>query len=418
MRLPVVILIAVYVLAIAVDLCILADFRWRPGKSRRRLLPFRRFRFSAPWLYIFFSIACLALFTVAVSLPRRDDASLQPVWWMLYIFLTLFAGKIGYLIGSAVGRVPQIWRSRRRDTRMWLGLPLCFLCVFTLVWGALIGRRHIEIKEVSVSSPDLPAAFDGYRIVQFSDAHVDTWGEDTTFVARMVERINALRPDMIVFTGDIVSRRTSEILPFIQVLSRLNAPDGVYSVLGNHDYGDYYDWPSETMHRDNIQWMKRIQTSGLGWKLLDNTSDVIRHGTDSIRIIGVENWGEPPFRQYGDLAKARAGASPEEFVILLSHNPMHWHEVTSRDEEIDLTLSGHTHAMQCQFSLGNLRWSPSQWRYPEWSGLYSARTQGGRLSQLYVNIGSGEVAMPARIGTAFPEITLITLRRGGSPAAP
>lgn len=412
MRLPVPMLLMLYLLPVLIDWYILADLRHsKHRETTEPLFPFRENFSKAPWIYIYTGVACLALLTVAVSLPRREGASLQPVWWLLYIFLTIYVGKLGYILGSLAGRIPQIWRAKRADTRMWLGLPLALLCVFTLVWGAVVGRRHIDVRQVTVESPDIPPTFDGYRIVQFSDTHVDTWGDDTTFVAELVDRINSLNPDLIVFTGDIVSRRTAEIRPFVKPFSRLRATDGIYSILGNHDYGDYYEWPSDKAKQESLDELIHIQ-EGFGWIMLNNASATIRSGSDSIVLIGVENWGEPPFPRYGDLGKATGGSrDPDAFKILLSHNPMHWHSEVRRDNDIDLTLSGHTHAMQCLFSLGDYRFSPAQWRYPEWSGLYSSPAPEGKLSQLYVNIGAGEVAMPSRIGTAFPEITVITLRR-------
>lgn len=417
MRLPVVMLIVLYLVAIAIDYYILCDIRYRGyGKERRKMFPFSKFWKSPQWIWVYLSVGCIALLTVAISLPRRDNSSLQPVMWLLYSFLTIYAGKLGYIIGSAIGRIPRLWRSRRRDTRLWIGLPLAILCVFTLSWGTLVGRRHIEVKEIKIDSPNLPRSFNGYRIVQFSDAHVDTWGTDTTFVSELVAGINALKPDLIVFTGDIVSRRTSELYPFVKIFSRLKAADGVYSVLGNHDYGDYFNWSSEQQKSANIQEMVELQRK-MGWKLLNNNLDTIRRGNEFIVITGVENWGEPPFKQYGDLGKAlpESPDNKDTFILLLSHNPAHWHEIVRRNGDIDLTLSGHTHAMQCQFSIGDRRWSPARWRYPEWSGLYSSELPSGHLSQLYVNIGAGEVAMPSRIGTAFPEITILTLNRVTKP---
>lgn len=415
MRLPLVMLAVSYLLALAIDIYITADLRWHPDAARRPLFPWRNNRLKAPWLSVYCSAAGFLLLTVAVCMPRRGDASLQPVMWLLYIFVTVYAGKLAYVVGSAIGRIPQLWRGHRRDTRMWLGITFAAVAVFSMVWGAVVGRRHIEVKQVSVSSPRLPSQFDGYRIVQFSDTHLDSWGNDTAFASKLVEQINALNADLIVFTGDVVSRQSSELRPFLSVLSRLHALDGVFSVMGNHDYGDYHDWPSEAAHSADIAAMRAMQDS-MGWHLLDNTGIYITHGSDSIRLLGVENWGEPPFRQYGDLDLAMRNcpdSGAETFTILLSHNPMHWHEVVSKSGNIDLTLSGHTHAMQCQFSIGGLRWSPASWRYPEWSGLYSTSASGMvKLSQLYVNIGVGEVAMPSRIGTAFPELTLITLKRG------
>lgn len=413
MRLPHVIIIVLYLLSILMDWYILSDIRYRRNRNEKKpLFPFLENCYKAPWIYIYSTLLCLALLTVAITLPRRGGTSLQPVWWLLYTFLSIYIGKLGYILGSLFGRIPQIWKGKRADTRLWLALPLALLSIFTLTWGATVGRRHIEVKQVTVESPDVPESFDGYRIVQFSDAHVDTWDNDTTFVSELVGRINSLNPDLIVFTGDMVSRRTSEFYPFAKVFSRLKATDGVYSILGNHDYGDYYNWSSDKAKADNLQELINLETD-CGWTMLNNESTTIRSGSDSIVLIGVENWGEPPFSTYGDLTKAMANDKPmaDAFKILLSHNPMHWHNEVSRNSDIDLTLSGHTHAMQCQFSIGSNRFSPSQWKYPEWSGLYSAKTPEGKLSQLYVNIGTGEVAMPSRIGTAFPEITVITLKR-------
>lgn len=414
MRLPVLMLVILYCVAFAIDYYILCDIRDRGrGRHRRPLFPFSFYRTSAPWLWIYFSIACLILLTVAICLPRREASSLQPVLWMLYIFLTIYVGKLGYMIGSLIGRIPRLWHSHRWKTRKWVGIPLAVLFVFTFVWGATIGRRHIDVNEVEITSPLIPSSFNGYRIVQFSDAHVDTWGKDTTLMSEIVEGINAMHPDLIVFTGDIVSRRTSELYPFVSVFSRLKATDGVYSILGNHDYGDYFSWPSEESKKANVKEMISLQRK-MGWHLLNNEADTIRRGDEYIIIAGVENWGEPPFKQYGDLSKALPQGTDykDTFVILLSHNPAHWHEVVRYNRDIDLTLSGHTHAMQCQFSLGNIRWSPSQWRYPEWSGLYSYDSSE-HLSQLYVNIGVGEVGIPSRLGTAFPEVTIFTLKKAG-----
>ena len=417
MRLPVIMLIVLYVVAIAIDYYILCDIRYRGNnKPKREMFPFRDYMFTPSWLWIYFTILCLALLTVAISLPRTEGVSISPIATMLFIFITIYLGKLGYIIGSAIGRVPGLWRGRRRDTRLWLGLSFSFLFVFTLLWGFFVARRHLEVKEVTVNSPILPKNFDGYRIVQFSDLHTDTWGEDTVFISQLVDCINSLHPDMIVFTGDIVSRRTSEIYPFVDILSRLKAPDGVYSILGNHDYGDYFHWPSMTAKQANIDELKEIQHT-MGWKMLNNERDTIRRGNEFFVIAGVENWGEPPFKQYGDLSKALpdSASNKDTFILLLSHNPMHWHESVRYNPGVDMTLSGHTHAMQTQFSIGDMRWSPAKWRYPEWSGLYSHPNGKGHNSLLYVNTGAGEVGMPARIGTAFPEVTLITLKSTPSP---
>ena len=276
-------------------------------------------------------------------------------------------------------------------------------------WGVLFGRRQIEVVPVEITSSRVPEAFDGFTIAQFSDAHVGTWGNDTTFISALVDSINATGADMIVFTGDLVNRRAEEALPFIRILSRLHAPAGVYTVQGNHDYSDYMNWPDSASRLDNRRKLRDLEKRA-GWDLLMNEYRTIRRGSDSIRLIGVENWGEPPFHQYGDLSKAYHNANDNVFKVLLSHNPEHWRLLVSRTTNIDLTLAGHTHAMQITVgSRGKNWWSPAVFRYKLWGGLYPA---GGGIDdpKLYVNVGCGEVGMPFRVG-ATPEITLFTLRR-------
>ena len=203
----------------------------------------------------------------------------------------------------------------------------------------------------------------------------------------------------MVFTGDLVNQQSHELDGFQDILSQLHAPDGVYSILGNHDYGTYYHWKSPEQEKENLDYLIR-QQGNMGWKLLNNTHDIIRHRGDSLALIGVENEGEPPFSQYADLAHAMKGTEGM-FQILLSHNPTHWRREVISQTDIPLMLAGHTHAMQgilFGHSLASLK-------YPEWRGMY----QEGKQS-LYVNIGIGYVGLPFRFG-AWPEITVLTLRR-------
>lgn len=275
-------------------------------------------------------------------------------------------------------------------------------------YGALWERHNIDVQEIEVESERIPKTFDGYRIVQFSDAHVGTWGNDTAFISSLVNKTNSLDPDIVVFTGDIVNRKTDEILPFISTLGRLKGRQGVYSIMGNHDYGLYVDWPSEEAHAKDTQWLRDIQRD-MGWRLLENEHITLQEGADSIILAGVENWGEPPFPSFGKLNKALEGVTPENFTVLLSHNPMHWHKIVRESSNVDLTLSGHTHAMQMRILTPWRNYSLSGLKYPEWEGLTSYKRQDGFLSRVYVNIGCGEVGFPARIG-AMPEITVITLK--------
>lgn len=238
---------------------------------------------------------------------------------------------------------------------------------------------------------------------------------DTSFVADLVDRVNSLHPDLIVFTGDIVNRKTDEIEPFLHTLSRLSAPDGVFSILGNHDYGDYVDWKDPADREENNRRLAHYQDS-IGWTLLNNERRYIVRGNDSITLIGVENWGDPPFPVYGSLEKALSASrdslyhqNDSRFKVLLTHNPEHWNQEVSHSTNIDLTLTGHTHAMQMMISLGNWKWSPAKYRYEQWGGLYERLNDRGRTVRMYVNIGSGEVGMPSRLLSAYPEITLLRL---------
>ncbi|MCM1291602.1 MAG: metallophosphoesterase [Prevotella sp.] len=368
------------------------------------------------WGYLVSSLLFWIFLIVVLLLPRRNaDDSIHSVMWMLYSYISIYVVKILYVIFSAVGLFGFVKGKRPWRTGIYIGLPLGLICFVIMWYGATIGRSKLQVTRVVVESPKLPEAFNGYRIVQFSDAHVGTWGNDTVFVSRMIDTINALHPDVIFFTGDVVNRRTSEIEPFVSILSRLHAPDGVYSILGNHDYGDYIDWQNKDLKDANMQQMYQVQKE-MGWKLLDNSHDFLVKGNDTIPVIGVGNWGEPPFKQYGNLKKAYPespdssfNVNDNRFKILLSHNPEHWNQHVSKETNIDLTLSGHTHAMQFLIKLGSFKWSPAQYIYKQWGGLYERLTQDGKPIRIYVNIGSGEVGMPYRIG-AISEITEITLK--------
>ncbi|MBD5387000.1 metallophosphoesterase [bacterium] len=421
MRLPFFFVILLFVVAILIDLYILRDInRFISLKNRKR------------WKigYFISMIIGYGLLVAVMCMPVRDESSdILPVMWLLYSFLTIYISKIVYALISLITRLCSfISRGRIRERRyerdikkgnvgVKIGMILAFCTFFLLWWGVFFTRREIQVNQVTITSAKLPAAFNGYKIVQFSDAHVGTWGNDTTFISKLVDRINGLKPDMIVFTGDIVNRRTDELQPFLKVLSRLKAKDGVYSVLGNHDYGDYIDWNNEEDHKKNNELLARWEKE-MGWRLLNNERAFVTKGNDSIVLIGVENWGEPPFPEYGRLTEAYPShrdstynLNDSRFKILLTHNPEHWSREVLNISNIDLSLSGHTHAMQMMISIGNWKWSPSVFKYSRWGGLYKEKSKSGEPMNLYVNIGSGEVGMPSRIGSAYPEITEIILHR-------
>lgn len=274
-----------------------------------------------------------------------------------------------------------------------LAVPILFIA-----YGSLIGRNLFEVKKVDITFENLPDGFDGYRIVQISDIHASSFIEREDQLGKAVGMINSLEPDLIVFTGDLITLSPDELNTLTGPLSELKAKDGVMSVLGNHDYSMY----SNAGPQQKEEHLKALiaKEKEIGWDLLLNENRIIRRGRDSIAVIGVENTS--PSRHFpskGNLAKASEGTDGT-FRILLSHDPMHWDaEVVGKD--YPLTLSGHTHAMQ--FSI--FGWSPSSIIYQQNRGLYTKGKQ-----HLYVNIGLGETLFPARIG-ARPEITLITLNK-------
>ena len=268
-----------------------------------------------------------------------------------------------------------------------------------LIFGANEGKEFYQTKEVTIASPDIPEAFNGYRIVQISDLHTGSWENHTKPFQKAVDIINTHQPDLIVFTGDLVNNLATELDPFIPVFSQLKAKHGVYSVLGNHDYSIYVHWETPEAQAANLQALKDKQAQ-MGWTLLNNQSVKLYQETDSIALIGVENSGRPPFPDHARLKEAMNGTKGM-FSILLSHDPSHWRREVVPDTDIQLMLSGHTHDMQTRI----LGFSPSALIYPEHSGLYQEGNQ-----MLYVNVGLGFLMYPMRLG-AWPEITLLTLKK-------
>lgn len=355
-----------------------------------------------PKFHLALTLVLMAMMISIFFLPIRtgSDQLLRAVTWMLYTYISVYAAKYLFLIFDTLSRLPIFFKRKRIKAIGVIGLVLAIVTFGAMWWGALINRFNIDTVEVDVSSKDLPRAFDGLRVVQISDLHVGTYGTDTAYIAKVVDHVNALKPDLILFTGDIVNRYSEELKPFVATFSRLHAPMGVYSIMGNHDYGDYHDWASDDLKDKDVENLKAMQ-AGMGWKMLNNDHATLYKGNDSIQLIGVENVGDPPFHTYGDLSKAYPDLSDSNYKILMTHNPAHWVNDIKNDAsaKIGLTLSGHTHAMQMRV----LGFSPSAWRYETWGGMY-----GEPDKQLYVNIGIGTVGLPARIG-ATPEITLFTL---------
>lgn len=284
----------------------------------------------------------------------------------------------------------------------WMGFAFGGTVFTTLVYG-FKNQYNYQVKNIKLSFDNLPAGFKGLRVVQISDIHSGSFmkiGE----VEKGIEKIMSLNADIIFFTGDLVNDRASEMEPFLSLFSRLQAPLGVYSVLGNHDYGDYVSWPNAIQKKENLEKLKSFHAQ-MGWRLLMDEFIEIQKGGDTIAVIGVQNTsGKNSFHSYGNLKKAYGNAHAIPFKILLSHDPSHWdHEVKIHYPSIDLTLSGHTHGMQFGVEIPGFKWSPVQWMYKQWAGLYESGSQ-----KLYVNRGFGFIGYPGRVGI-LPEITLFEL---------
>jgi len=288
-----------------------------------------------------------------------------------------------------------------------IGAVSAALPLLTMGWGVVSGAHDYTVRKRKLKLKNLPASFEGYKIVQLSDIHVGSFWNKSA-VVKGVDLINAQNADAVFFTGDLVNNKASELDGWTEVFSTISSKDGVFSVLGNHDYGDYVPWNSVDEKRQNLTTLIHRQKNELGWELLINENRKIKRGNDSLCIVGIENWGaKGRFPKYGDMEKALIGAENESVKLLLSHDPSHWkEEVLPKYKDIDVMFSGHTHGMQFGIEVGSVKWSPVKYFYPEWADLYQSEGQ-----QLYVNRGFGYIGYPGRFGI-LPEITVFTLTKG------
>jgi hypothetical protein len=296
------------------------------------------------------------------------------------------------------------WPERRKALG-WVAVALGSVPFLSILDGWQFGRSRYRIKQHIVRIPGLPEAFRGFRMVQISDIHSGSF-TDPDEVQKGIDAVLEARGDAVVFTGDLVNNTADEIEPWMKRFSQIKAPHGVFSILGNHDYGDYVPWPSPSAKEANLDRLARNHAA-MGWNLLRNQRAVLTKDGAELELLGIENWGLPPFPQYGRLADTLAlcpdPASPK---ILLSHDPSHFDaEVLPSSANIALTLSGHTHGMQFGIEIpGWFKWSPVKWKYPRWDGAYPVGAK-----TLYVNRGFGYLAFPGRVGM-WPEITVHELQ--------
>jgi predicted MPP superfamily phosphohydrolase len=335
---------------------------------------------------VFFAKLLASLFLVIDDLRRGFQ-------WM--------AGKL--LFYNTEGEEMQDGQAISRSVFMsWLGLAAGGGLLGSLIYG-FSNKYNYQVKKIPISFSNLPQSFRGMKIVQISDVHSGSFNNKSA-VQKGIEKILELQPDLILFTGDLVNGRADEMANYKDIFNQLKAPLGVYSILGNHDYGDYESWDSKAHKAHNLERLKGIHQE-MGWRLLLNEHVILEKNSERMALIGVENWSaKANFPKYGRLEHAYSGAKDIPFKLLMSHDPSHWDaEVRTKYPDIDLMLAGHTHGMQFGVELPWFRWSPVQYVYRQWAGLYE---EGGQ--KLYVNRGFGFLGYPGRVGI-LPEITLIEL---------
>lgn len=341
-----------------------------------------------------------------VASAEVSDAMFMTQMWGLVVYISVTFAQITYTILDSLCRIPGLFIKKRTlnfKTTSIIAAAVACLVFASCWWGALINRYNIDIEPIEIDIADLSDNFNGFTIAQISDLHLGSYNGDTTFVSSLVDRINSLEPDLVVFTGDIVNRHSVEAVPFMPVLDRLRGKHGQFAILGNHDYADYF-YPVDSINQKEADRKAlREMYAATSLNLLRDSSVWINIANDSILLIGVENIGTGRFPVYGSVERAYPALADQYVKILLSHDPTHWETAIADNPayNIALTLSGHTHAMQTRV----LGFSPSRWAYPHYAGLVTDSL--GR--HLYINIGIGTVGFPMRVG-ATPEITLITLR--------
>lgn len=409
-----------YIIAFSVItlLCVLLDiYTWRGLQKTVSKKLFRFFRWFIPVsTFLFFVVFILNIYRAGQGIFNASYLLNIVFGFTFGVFLAKLLIAAPFLLEDFVRypiliarKLKKIKRnkpampSRRRFVRN-ISLSLAAIPLSGAIYAITRGKYNYQVKELTLAFDDLPKEFDGFKIVQFSDFHAGSFDDDVQ-VKRGLALINEANPDLIVFTGDLVNNRPQEAEPFIEMLSELDAPYGKYSILGNHDYGDYMPFDSDEARTLNRAHLEKIHVQ-CGFDLLNNETRIIQKDNASIALLGVENWGNDPFPKYGDLDKVTKGLENQQFSILLSHDPDHW-EYLAKDypNKFHLTLSGHTHGAQFGVDIPGWKWSPVQYRYKRWLGLYEFKKQ-----YLFVSKGFGFLGFPGRIGMS-PEIVVFKLKR-------
>jgi len=378
---------------------------------------------KSPWvygLYVFISLAVLAALIYQLSSMGAGKALDINIMYVFGIFLAVFIPKlivVIFMFGEDIGRFftgifmkvagssESPFMASRRKFVSTIALGIAAIPFASLLYGMIQGKYNYKVLKYALEFEDLPDEFNGFTLTQISDIHSGSF-DNRNKIAYAVDLINEQQSDAILFTGDLVNNIADEMNDWKQLFSTLKAPEGVFSVLGNHDYGDYVKWKNASEKAENLQKLKTLQKE-MGWDLLLNENRYFERNGQRIALVGVENWGENGFKQAGDLDKACEGISEKDFKILMSHDPSHWQSKVKQDpRHFHLTLSGHTHGMQFGIEIpGIIKWSPIKYRYKNWAGIYE---EFGRY--LNVNRGFGFLGYPGRVGI-WPEITVIQLKK-------
>ena len=402
-----------------ITLLLLVFFQWYSYQALKTAISNRWILYG----YVFFTVIIVGNLLFYTLILERNTTNEPRLMYAIGFFISLLIFQLlvsVILLAEDVFRIPQALYSflkrvpeqtqfipSRRKIISQIALGLASIPFASLLYGMYRGKYNYKVLSYNLEFEDLPDAFDGFKITQISDIHSGSF-DNQTKVQYGVDLVNQQKSDLVLFTGDLVNNRADEIKPWIKIFNKIKAEFGVFSILGNHDYGDYMRWESPAAKRKNMEDLYDAHNE-MGWDLLLNESRFIEKDGDRLAIIGVENWGSG-FKKAGDLNKALNKVSEKDFKILLTHDPSHWRaQVIPHPFKIHLTLSGHTHGMQFGIEIpGIIKWSPAKWRYKQWAGVYGENKQ-----YLNVNRGFGYLAYPGRVGM-WPEVSVITLSKSKS----
>lgn len=358
-------------------------------------------------IYLIISLTTVGLLLYLFSNPEniRQTKNYSAFYFVISLAILTLLPKFLFSVFTILS-YPVRWLGGKRSHQLLLtgSFIICMGIFFTIANGIFFGRHNVHVEKLDLYFDDLPQQMEGLKIVQLSDIHLGSFGRNPKVMDKTVALVNELRPDLMLFTGDLVNNFSNEIHGFESHLSKLTGNYGKYAILGNHDYGDYSSWPDTTSKRQNLDATKQAIRDA-GFNLLLNQSVRILVKDTSFFLIGVENWGHKPFPQYADLDAAMKDVSPQYFRILMSHDPAHWNSIVLPQTDIPLTLSGHTHGGQMGIKMAGMEFSPIYLIQERWGGLYEEDHQ-----KLYVNRGLGTIGFKGRIDMR-PEITLLILHR-------